>query len=248
VPRPRVLRPRHSVVTQWDLLTALGFAPPDPRSDPTEMAEDPAAARLVGVRLAEAGVTRAHRIVVIHVSAGNPFRRWPVPSFVELVRRLAAADRLRRVIVTSGPSDAGAASRVVEEARARLAAADRDALPPCGEFDLAELRALLGRADLFVGGDSGPLHVAGTTGVPIVGLYGPTLPVRSAPWRDPALVSEAVELGPLPCRPCDQRRCEPGDFRCLAGIEPQAVALAAERALARAQRAAAAATAAERSG
>jgi len=69
----------------------------------------------------------------------------------------------------------------------------------CGEFSLAELRALLDRAALYIGGDSGPLHVAATTHVPIVGLYGPTLPIRSAPWRDAACVSEAVDAGDLPC-------------------------------------------------
>ena len=102
-----------------------------------------------------------------------------------------------------------------------------------GEFDLAELRALIGRASLYIGGDSGPLHIAGTTGVPVVGLYGPTLPVRSEPWRHPAYVSEAAEVRGLACRPCDQRRCEPGDFRCLTGITAETVATLAERALAR---------------
>jgi ADP-heptose:LPS heptosyltransferase len=100
-----------------------------------------------------------------------------------------------------------------------------------GEFDLAELRALIGRASLYVGGDSGPLHVAGTTDVPVVGLYGPTLPVRSQPWRSASFINEIAEVGPLPCRPCDQRRCEPGDFRCLSGISPELVAQLAERAL-----------------
>src|SRR4029434_430915 len=97
----------------------------------------------------------------------------------------------------------------------------------CGEFSLAELRALLDRAAVFVGGDSGPLHVAATTGVAIVGLYGPTLPARSAPWRDPALRTVSVEAGPLPCRPCDQRICAPGDFRCLTRIGPERVVEAA---------------------
>jgi ADP-heptose:LPS heptosyltransferase len=71
--------------------------------------------------------------------------------------------------------------------------------------------------------------------VPVVALFGPTLPERSAPWRPRALVTEAVDGGPLPCRPCDQRRCVPGDFRCLRDIAPQTVAAAAERALARAE-------------
>ena len=67
---------------------------------------------------------------------------------------------------------------------------------------------------------------------PIVAIYGPTLRVRSEPWRDRGLVTEAVEPGPLPCRPCDQRACAPGDFRCLTQITPEAVIAAAERALA----------------
>ena len=103
----------------------------------------------------------------------------------------------------------------------------------CGEFSIAELRALLDRAALYVGGDSGPLHVAATTSVPIVGLYGPTLPDRSAPWRDARLTSESVDAGPLPCRPCDQRVCAPGDFRCLTWVTPQQVVDAAERVIMR---------------
>jgi len=168
------------------------------------------------------------------VSAGNPFRRWPADAFVELICRLAAPDPGRRVVLTSGPSDAGAAARIAEQARVRLKGGEREALVQCGDFDLAELRSLIGRAALYVGGDSGPLHVAGTTGVPVVALFGPTLPVRSRPWRKAGLIDEAAEAGPLPCRPCNQRQCEPGDFRCLTGITAQSVAVLAERALARA--------------
>jgi len=77
--------------------------------------------------------------------------------------------------------------------------------------------------------------VASTSAVPIVGLYGPTLPARSAPWRGAGLVAEAVEVPNLPCRPCDQRVCAPGDFRCLTWVQPEQVIDAAERALARAR-------------
>jgi ADP-heptose:LPS heptosyltransferase len=232
VARPRALRPRHSVDTQWDLLRPLGISPPDPETDPTEMREDPAAAASVDRRLRDAGVQGAAPLVVMHVSAGNPFRRWPVDSFVDLICRLASADPSRRIIITSGPSDAAAAATVEEHARARLAPALRDAVLHTGEFNLAELRALMGRASLYIGGDSGPLHVAGTTKVPVVGLYGPTLPVRSQPWRSASFISVAAEVGELPCRPCNQRRCVPGDFRCLVGISAEMVAGLAERAMA----------------
>ena len=234
VGRPRELRPRHSVVNQWDLVAALGVPPPDPARAPTEMAVDRRAAGAVDERLARAGVGADDRIVVVHVSAGNPFRRWPLEHFVEVAAVLAGEDPARRVIITSGPSEEDAAARVIASARERLGSAGAPRVLSCGEFSLAELRALLDRATLYIGGDSGPLHIASTTRVPIVGLYGPTLPERSAPWRSAVYATESVDAGPLPCRPCDQRVCAPGDFRCLIAIRPQQVVEAAQRALARA--------------
>ncbi len=230
VPRPRALRPRHSVVSQWDVLLPLGIAPPDAETDATEMPGSAAAVADVEGRLADAGVSPEAPIVVVHVSAGNPFRRWPTASFVELICRLATADPARRIVLTSGPSDAGAASAIASRARSRLSPRERAAIVECGEFDLPQLRALIDRAALYIGGDSGPLHVAGTTGVPIVGLYGPTLPVRSQPYRSARYFSAAAEVQGLPCRPCDQRRCEPGDFRCLTRISAESVVALAERA------------------
>ena len=100
-----------------------------------------------------------------------------------------------------------------------------------GEFNIAELRALVARGRLFIGGDTGPLHVAATTSTPIVGVYGPTLAARSSPWRDPALPTEAVAIEELDCRPCDQRMCIHDDFRCLTTLMPERVLAAAERAM-----------------
>ena len=231
IERARELRPRHSVVNQWDLLGPLAIGAPDPRLDATEMPADEAAAGRVATRLAALGCHPGDELIVLHVSAGNPFRRWPAASFSELVARLASARPSSRLAVMSGPSDAEAAARVSRDARARLDADAGARVIHAGDFDLRELRALVDRATLFIGGDSGPMHIAGTTRTPIVGLYGPTLPARSAPWRDPALVAEAVERGDLACRPCDQRRCVTNDFRCLAGITVDTVFAAAERAL-----------------
>jgi ADP-heptose:LPS heptosyltransferase len=236
VARPRELRPRHAVENQWDLLTTLGIPGPDASAFPVEMPTDRSATTAAADRLARDGVGPTDCLVVVHVSAGNPFRRWPQSAFTELVARLASRDPSTRVIVTSGPSEHGAAGRVVEAARARLTAVERVRVLAMGESTLAELRGLLDRATLFIGGDSGPLHVAATSAIPIVALYGPTLPVRSAPWRDRSLVTESVEITDLACRPCDQRVCAPGDFRCLTGILPADVMAAAERALTRSGR------------
>ena len=230
VDRPRSLRPRHSVENQWDLLAPLGgrfSRPPDRADDAVEMPIDPAAEAAVDRRLTAAGMPRDARIVVLHVSAGNPFRRWPAEFFVDLAVALAVRDPRRFLVLTSGPSDARAVAQVREEARARLGRTSE--IVDGDDLDLAGLRALSERAVLFIGGDSGPLHIAATSPVPIVGLYGPTLPARSAPWRDPRYVSESVDVGELPCRPCDQRHCAPGDFRCLTRLMPDRVITAAER-------------------
>lgn len=235
VARPRALRARHSVENQWDLLAPLGIEAPDRWRDPTEMPLNLDAVHALECRFSASGLHADDRLIVIHVSAGNPFRRWPSASFVDLVVGLLDGDPRRRILLTSGPSDADAASAIATAVRGRLPASRREAILDCPELSLAELRACLPRASLFIGGDSGPLHVAGTTAVPIVGIFGPTLPARSAPWRHPDAITESVDVGELPCRPCDQRTCAPGDYRCLTGLGAGAVLDAAERALADAQ-------------
>ncbi|PWT82842.1 MAG: hypothetical protein C5B57_08015 [Blastocatellia bacterium] len=236
VERPREWRPRHAVQNQWDLLTALGIPPPDPQQQPVDMPADPIFAGAARDRLRHANVGSAERLIVVHVSAGNPFRRWPQGAFATVVATLAKSEENIRVMVISGPSERSAAARVVEDARRLLPSCQQARVWAADECSLAELRLVLDQAALFIGGDSGPLHVAATTRVPIVGLYGPTLPVRSAPWRDPALIAESIETAGLPCRPCDQRVCVLGDFRCLTSITPEMVMEAAERALARSRR------------
>lgn len=235
VERAPGLAARHSVENQWDLLRAWlpDFGEPDRGRHRVVMHEDPEAGRAIERRMDAAGLAPgATTTVVVHVSAGNPFRRWPQEHFVALVATIAGGDPTRRIILTSGPSEAEAADRVAEAARARLGARAHQVVA-FGDTNLAELRALIARAQLFVGGDSGPLHVAATTDTAVVALFGPTLAARSAPWRPVSLVTESLEPGALACRPCEQRRCEPGDFRCLTGMGPDLAVGAVERALGR---------------
>lgn len=223
--------PRHSVLNQWALLEPLGIDAPDRSRDAVTMPIDAEAQRRVRTRLEKAGIAPSAPIIVLHVSAGNPFRRWPAQSFAQTAATLASSDRSRRIVITSGPSEAAAAEAVADAART-LAGDAADGIVRTGEFDLSELRALVERASLYIGGDSGPLHIAATSRTPIVALFGPTLPDRSLPWRDGSIGAIAVDAGELPCRPCHQRQCVPGDFRCLTMISPNMVVDAAERLLA----------------
>jgi ADP-heptose:LPS heptosyltransferase len=240
VDRADDLLARHSVLKQWDLLAPFDIDAADPARDAVEMPDDPGARARIDAVLRDAGFAVGtggaprQPLVVMHVSAGNPFRRWPQQAFADTLVDLARRDPARRFMVTSGPSDAGAARAIVELARARLGPAGAAIVH--GQFDVAELRALAARAAVYIGGDSGPLHIAATTQTPIVALFGPTLAERSMPWRNPRWFAEAVDGGPLPCRPCHQRHCTPGDFRCLTGISPDRVVAASERALRAAER------------
>jgi lipopolysaccharide heptosyltransferase II len=229
------LTPRHSVQNQWDLLEPLGIAAPEPERDAVEMADDEAAAARVDATLRQAGIGAEHDLVLVHASAGNPFRRWPAEAFVALVVQLARRDPRRRMILFSGPSDPEAGRRIASTARLELGAL-ASSIPDIGEPDLVELRMLIRRAAVYIGGDTGPMHIAATTTTPIVELLGPTLAGRSRPWRDPRWFVETVDVGPLECRPCHQRVCIHGDFRCLVGIAPEVVAAAAARALERSER------------
>jgi ADP-heptose:LPS heptosyltransferase len=182
----------------------------------------------VDPRLEAAGVARRDKIAVVHIGASSPFRRWRyrLPPKVATL----AASRERRVVVTAG-RQAYATDEIIALARGRLPAERRDQVMMCGDFSLVELRSSSNEAPFTSAATAALLHCA-TTGVPIVALFGPTPSERSLPWRDPAFLSELIEVDGLPCRPCDQRVCEPGDFRCLTRIDAPRVIAAAERLLA----------------
>ncbi len=232
LPRPKGHRERHSVMNQWDLVEAFDPAirRPAPDTDPVEMADNPASDTRVAARFSGLAMTGAP-YVVVHVGAGNEFRRWPEEAFADVVAGLHRQAPDRRIILTTGAAQQPAAEAIRRLAVVRGVPAA--AVPVLCDLDLTELRSVLARAQLFVGGDSGPAHVASTTDVPMVVIFGPTTPAVWGPWRPQASATETVDAGPLPCRPCDQRRCEPGDFRCLRGLAPAAVLAAADRALAR---------------
>ena len=246
VKRPVQTEPRHSVMNQWDLLSSLDkrlAARPDPQRDPVEMNVNVETALSVYRKLITAELIRKRitagasrtlakklNIVVVHVRVGTPFRQWPIEFFIETIVNLAAFDPELRFVVTSDPADPSTTNQIITEVHARTGRAT-PLVTSADHFGVAELQSLISRAALFIGGDSGPLHIAATTTTPIVGIYGPTLPTRSSPWRSPALITESVDVGELPCRPCDQRHCEPGDFRCLRTLPAIKVISAAKRAL-----------------
>jgi ADP-heptose:LPS heptosyltransferase len=90
-----------------------------------------------------------------------------------------------------------------------------------GETTLPELAALIGRAAICVGNDSGPMHLAVALDRPVVSVFGPTDPVWAGPYRRPGAVLRAA----LPCSPCylrELRRCNFG-HACMKDVTASAV-------------------------
>jgi len=184
---------------------------------------DPAPLRVpAATREAMAARLGGERPVVVHpgTGAGTPHKRWPAEGFAALARALAARPGVP-VVVTAGPArdDRRLADAIVD---ASGGAARR--APETGS--LLELAALFAASRLYVGGDTGPLHVASLVGTPVVQILGPTDPVENRPF---AGTPSRVLRFPVACSPC-RRGCAAAT--CMRLVAPEAVAEAARARLA----------------
>lgn len=197
-------RPAHSVHNQARLLEAVGIDGADPPPYPPL----PASAYAVTPRLEPLIAVRPK--AVLHLGAGNRFRDWGEDHFAELAQRLTAEGV---AVVLVGGSEA-------EKRRGERLGRLENVHDLTGPLSLRELLALVASAAVYVGADSGPLHVASLTSTPLVALYGPNLTAVSGPWRRAGL---AVVETALPCRPCSQRRCKYGTIPCMRDISTDRV-------------------------
>ncbi len=159
-------------------------------------------------------------LITMHIGAGNAFRDWGAENIIELIRLLQQNQDVRIILV-------GAAH---EKPRADQMAGEsgHPVFSLAGQLGLKELRELISRSVLYIGPDSGPMHLAASTDTPIVAYFGPTLPARFRPWQAKARVIEKE----LDCRlTCRQRECIYGDFRCIRTITPAEVYAACRKML-----------------
>lgn len=203
--------PRHAVEANLDALRRIGVYP------------DIADRRLVLVPggAAEARVDSLlseHRIGAfgfIHAHPGSRwlFKCWPAASTAALFERIRASGR--RIVVTGAPDSRERA----------LVAAILDAASPqaragivdlTGQLTLPELAALTGRARVFVGVDSAPMHMAAAMGTPALALFGPSAEHEWGPWMVPHRI---VASDTHACRPCRLDGCGGGKVSdCLVSL------------------------------
>lgn len=212
---------RHVLDQALDVLRALGLTGPPPEGP--HLREDPASAQWVERRLAVGlGARASLPSVLMQPGARVALRAWPAPRYAELVDHLWDRHGLPAVLV----GDASDAARCAEVARRARASP----LDLCGQTPLPALVSLARRSRLFVGNDSGLMHVAAACGTPVVALFGPNHPRRCGPRG----VAHRVARRDFPCSPCLQIACpftQKAEGQCMQDLSVEEVLAATEELL-----------------
>ncbi len=179
--RKVIARGRHVIEQNLSVAQALisRRAKLSPGEFSCDVPHDPQAELRIAQRLPELGIDE---FAILNPGAGWGAKRWPAERYGEVARGLA--DRGVRSILNYGPGE----EELVRAAEAASAGTARAML-----CSITELIALMRRARLFVGGDTGPLHLAAALQVPVVGIYGPTDPARNGPYGTRSVVLRGAE-------------------------------------------------------
>jgi ADP-heptose:LPS heptosyltransferase len=171
-------------------------------------------------RMAAALGAAAPVAIQVGTSAATPHKRWSAASHAEVARRLRDEAGVASIVLAGPAAEEGALADAV------VAASDGAARRAPATPSLSDLAALLACARLYVGPDTGPLHVASLVGTPVVQILGPTDPIENAPWTETPARSVRV---PVACSPC-RRGCAAAT--CMQRVTPSLVVAAARGLLA----------------
>jgi heptosyltransferase-2 len=215
VPKPGEI-PAHEKFYYLELLRRAGWIHQLP-DDPFIQLHVPEEARLGAQAFLTAAGVRPNslRIAIGAGAAYGSAKCWPPARFAALATQLQSqwdADVL--LFGAAGESQVSAA--IASEM-------PRPPIDLTGRTSVADLPALLAHCHLFIGNDSGSMHVAAAVGLPTVGIFGPTDPFGTAPVTPRATI---VREQPY-CSPCFLRRC-PIDHRCMTRISVNQVLASVE--------------------
>jgi heptosyltransferase-1 len=194
----------HVIRKNLSLLKALGI-----QHSAVEFPLESRKPEISGAARKRLGIGERDPFAIINPGAAWPNKRWPVVYFAEVAMALKKRHRLSSIVLW-GPGEECLAQDVADASQGSAAVS-----PPTS---LAELVSLAKASAVMVSGDTGPIHVAGAVGTPLVGIYGPTSPERNGPWASRDLtVSRFHSCQCHYLRQCRANRC------CLLDISPREV-------------------------
>jgi len=160
--------------------------------------------------------------VHVHPASRWRFKCWPPEKNAALIERFAADGHQVVITAAPDPDEMAFIQLILGKARSKP-------LDLAGKLSIKELGALAGRAALFVGVDSMPMHLAASMGTPTVALFGPSGETEWGPWN----VAHRVVTSAHSCRPCGLDGCGGGKVSdCLTTLPVDAVYAAAQELLA----------------
>jgi ADP-heptose:LPS heptosyltransferase len=210
---------KHKVYSYMEIAVALGAKIEDPyyRLHSSERKRS----SLSSV-LRKHGISSDKPMISIHAGAGNIHKQWTTEGFAEVADWLSAQGC--QVIFVGTHRD-------LDKIDATMSLIRHKAYDLGGSLSIGELMALLEMSSLFLGNDSGPMHLAAAMGTPIVALFGP---VDERRWR-PLSPNSVVLRGQEPCDDCRIKRKDCNGFPCITTLEPDKVKQAISELLAAAQ-------------
>ncbi len=128
-----------------------------------------------------AGLLADGAFLALGPAANTPGKQWPAERYAELARRLTGPAGIlagARVAVFAAGSERAQVAPLLDEL------GPERTIDLVGQLDLLEVAACLKRAGLYVGNDSGLMHLAAACGTPTLGLFGPSLDAHYRPWGD----------------------------------------------------------------
>ena len=208
--RPGISRQLHTVENQWALFRWLGLPAEAPAE--TRLIVAPAFQQTAATALAAVGIDPTRPYAVIAPTNEFDTKRWMPERFAAIAADLRA--RGLQVVMTGAPTAAQRAQLAAVEAAAAAP------LPALSQLRIGELVAVIAGAQIFVGNDSGPAHIAAAVRTPQVVLFGPASSVRWHPWKAPARLVQNY----FPCNPCAMFKCEQfPEPECIRSISVEQV-------------------------
>ena len=173
--------------------------------------------------LDQLGVQRSQSIVILQPGARYWFKAWPPERFAELADRLTSQYGCQ-VLIGGSHQDIDLAEQIRQMAKS-------SPINAAGCTTIKQFAAIAKKSALFVGSDSGAMHIASAVGTPVVALFGPSSPVE---WGPRGGAAEVIYKG-LDCRACFHPTCQRGEQNCMRLITIDEVMMAAARLIGRAR-------------
>ena len=206
-------RERHAVVRYLKVLSRQGVDITDanPRLQLTEIEH-----MTTHNFLTEAEHTSERKLIAIHPGGNWIYKLWNAKKYAELANTLSD-EKNTTILLFSGPNERELQTQV----------ASRMDTPPVivATENLREVAALIAACDVYIGNDTGPMHIAAAVDTPVVALFGSTNHIRSGPYgKQHTVVQSGIDLG---CNPCHPGRnpggCGAGSCAVIDGISVKQV-------------------------